>query len=183
MRRSTSRLASREAISLIIQLCALGDRKLPFYPAILEVKLQWYEAVALYLRQGVELAYLALVQQQLALPEGIAIEYIALLIGANVHAYEVAFAVLYLRIGILQVDLAGPYALDLGADQSYSAMKYSWRAFRFSATLLVPFAMAKTVASLLALRSFYFITVSASCRAVSAPLCALSGRFMGFFLY
>ena len=54
-------------VTLIIKLFALGDRKLQFYPAILEVKLQWYEAVALYLRQGVELAYLALVQQQLGL--------------------------------------------------------------------------------------------------------------------
>ena len=62
-----------------------------------------------------------LVQQQLSRAERILIEYVALVVWAYMHPHQQHFAVLHLRIAVLQVHLARAHAFNLGPYQGYTA--------------------------------------------------------------
>ena len=54
-------------------------------------------------------------QQKLALAQRINVENIALLVGADVHAFDEGFVVLDENIGILEIGVAGAHGFDFGA--------------------------------------------------------------------
>jgi len=110
-------------ISLVVQLFALGQGQLNLDPAVLKVERQRYQGVAVPLDVAVEPHDLPLVHEQLALPQRIAVEEVALLVGADVQPDDEKLAVFDGAIAVLHVHRAGAETLDLGARQGDAGLE------------------------------------------------------------
>ena len=84
---------------------------------MLEVERKRHKSVALQFALLVQPPDLVLVGQQPAGPQRVAVEDVALLVGADVHAPHIELAVLHVAPGVLQVHLAHAQALHFGAHQ------------------------------------------------------------------
>ena len=95
-----------EVVALVVKFLASGEADLYFDPAVLEVDLERHQSVALGLNLSGQLHDLPLVQEQTPFSEGLAVENIALLVGADIHALHESFAVINGDIGLLDAALA-----------------------------------------------------------------------------
>ena len=66
-----------------------------------------------------------LCSKKLALAQRINVENIALLVRADVHAFDEGFVVLDENIGILEIGVAGAHGFDFGAFEAMPASKVS----------------------------------------------------------
>ena len=91
--------------------------QLQLHPAVLEVDGQGDQGHAVLHDPGLELADLLFVHQQPPDPVRVAVEDVALFVGADVHAPDEELAVLDDAEGILEIQRSSADALDLGARQ------------------------------------------------------------------
>ena len=109
-------------VPLVMELLALAQAQLQLHAPFLQVDRQGNQRVALPLHQTIQLADLAFVQQQPLGPQGIPVELVALLIGADVHAFHPHFPRPDHRPALLQVDPALTHGLHLGAEELHAAL-------------------------------------------------------------
>ena len=105
----------RDGVPLIVELFTAAQPDLDLEAGALEVDLQGNQGIPLLGHQALELHDLLLMHKEAAIPQGLAVEDIAVLVGADVNADGVELTVYHLAVGVLEVDPATADALDLGA--------------------------------------------------------------------
>ena len=110
-------LAFRVAFALVMELFALAEAELYFYPAVLEVQRQRDQSHTVLHDTGLELHDLPLMHQQSARPNRIPVKDIAVLIRTDVHPAGKQLSVLDRTEAVLEVDLPGTYGLHLRTGQ------------------------------------------------------------------
>ena len=115
-------VALGHGVALIVELLALAQAELQLHATVLEVDFQRHQRVALPGDEAVQLADLAAVHEELLGAHGVAIEDVALLVGADMHALNPELALAHLRPRLLEVHPALPHGLDLGAKELQAAL-------------------------------------------------------------
>lgn len=110
-------LLFRSGIALIVQLLTTAKSHLHLDVRAFEIQLQRHQRIALLRHKAEQFEDLLFVHEQAAGAKRIAVEDIAVLVGADVHLTHKQFPVVDGAVGILEIDRAGTQALDLGAEQ------------------------------------------------------------------
>ena len=116
-------LAVSLAVALVVQLFALAQAKFDLDAAVLEIQRKRDERNAVLHDAGVELEYLALMHEQAARPDGVAVENIALLIRRDVHTADEKLTILHGAERILEIDVPRADRLDLRSGKLYPGLK------------------------------------------------------------
>ena len=111
----TVRFRLGDGIPLIVQLFASAKSDLNLEPGAFEIDLERNQGITLLGDEALELHDLLFVHEQAAVAKGLAVENIAVLVGADVDTDGVELTVLNRAVGILEVDATAADALDLGS--------------------------------------------------------------------
>ncbi len=110
-------LALRDVAALVSPLFTPGESELDLRPAVLEVELRRDERQALLgdlARQGIDLVP---VEEELAIPIGVMVGDVALVVDRDVGTDEPGLPIAYVRIGLLERGTSIPERLDLRPGQ------------------------------------------------------------------
>ena len=111
------------AVPLVVQLLAFAQAQLQLHPTVLEIQGQRDQRHAILHDPGLQLHDLPLMHQQTAGSDRVFIEYVAMLIGADVHAADEQLPILHGAERILQIHLPRPNGLDLRPEKLYARLK------------------------------------------------------------
>ena len=111
-------VAVGDVATTVVELLAAGQAQLDLRPALAgQVQPERDDRQALRLRLAEQLVDLGAVEEQLADPLGLVVVAVGLLERRDVGADQPRLVALDARVGVGEVDLAGPDRLDLGAGQ------------------------------------------------------------------
>ena len=110
-------LAARVRLPLVVELLALAEPHLHLHPSVPEIDGEGHQRQPVLGDLGAQLQDLALVHEQPPHPVGVAVEDVALFVGADVHAADKDLAVFHGAEGVLEVQRPGADGLDLRAAQ------------------------------------------------------------------
>ena len=93
-------IAFCHSFTLVVKLFTLAHAKLHFHLAFRKVKRKGDEGVAVFIAKHHQLENLSFVHQKLALAQRIAVEDIALFIGADMYAFRKELAVFNVAVAV-----------------------------------------------------------------------------------
>jgi len=111
------------SVTLVIQLLAAAESHLQLDTGVFEIQGEGNKCVAIPFDVAQQTHDLFFVHEQLAFTQRIAIEDVALFVGADVHADDEHLTVNDLTERVLEIDRTASQALDLGTHQRDSALK------------------------------------------------------------
>ena len=104
-----------DGVSLIIEFLTAAEAEFDFDAGAFEVNRKGHEGIALLADESRQFHDLPLMHEQAALPQGLTVEDVPMLVGADVDADGEQFTVFDMAVGILEVDPPRTDALDFGA--------------------------------------------------------------------
>ena len=111
------------SVAFVVQLLASAQSHLEFDFGVLKIQREGNQRASVALDAAKQAHDLFFVHEQLALAQRIAVEYVALFVGADMHTDDPHLTVDDLAEGIFEIDRAASQALDLGAYQRNTALK------------------------------------------------------------